>query len=117
MVDIEIKKDYIVYLLINTKNNCTYIGSTNNSIRRLRQHNGDLVGGAKYTKFKKGDGEWQYFGQIINLEKCQALSVEKKIQKRTRKCSGKSPLDKRLNCISKILEEYTDLEFIVINNL
>ena len=32
--------DYKVYLLINTKNNNTYIGSTNNTKRRLRQHNG-----------------------------------------------------------------------------
>jgi len=42
--------DYLVYLLVNSSNNCTYIGCTNNSIRRLRQHNGELVGGAKYTK-------------------------------------------------------------------
>ena len=109
------EKQYIVYLLINTKNKYTYIGSTNNSIRRLRQHNGELTGGAKYTKIKKGDGEWQYFGYIINLEKCQALSIEKKIQKRTKKCLGNTPLDKRLNCINKVINEY-NLEFIIINN-
>ena len=44
--------DYIVYLLINTCCNNTYIGMTNNKIRRLRQHNGELVGGAKYTTSK-----------------------------------------------------------------
>ena len=106
--------NYLVYLLVNTKNNCTYIGSTNNSVRRLRQHNGDLVGGAKYTKSKKGEGEWNYFGHILNLEKCQALSIEKKIQKRSRKTSGKNPLEKRLNCISKLLEEYPDLVFDLV---
>jgi len=104
--------NYIVYLLINTENNCTYIGSTNNPTRRLRQHNGELVGGAKYTKLKKGDGEWIYYGQIKNLEKCQALSIEKKIQKRSRKSIGTNPLDKRLNCINKLLEEYDNIEFI-----
>lgn len=98
--------NYIVYLLINTSNNCTYIGSTNNPIRRLRQHNGELVGGAKYTKNKKCDGEWMYYAQIKNLDKHLALSIEKKIQKRTKKSWGSTPLERRLNCINKLLEEY-----------
>ena len=105
------QNNYLVYLLVNTVNNCTYIGCTNNSIRRLRQHNGELVGGAKYTTMKKNDGLWVYYGQILNLEKKQALSIEKKIQKRSRKTKGCTPLDKRLNCISKLLEEYPDLTF------
>ena len=64
--------NYIIYLLYNTKSTCTYVGITNNPNRRIRQHNGDLVGGAKYTKLKKGEGEWKYFGWIepkINYEK------------------------------------------------
>lgn len=105
------KNNYLVYLLVNNKNNCTYIGCTNNSTRRLRQHNGELVGGAKYTTMRKGEGEWSYFGQICNLDKHTALSIEKKIQKRSRKTTGCSPLDKRLNCINKLLEEYPEVVF------
>ena len=42
--------DYLVYLLVSSTNpRRTYIGSTNNMTRRLRQHNGELVGGARYT--------------------------------------------------------------------
>ena len=43
---------YVVYLIrSNRPHRRTYIGSTNNfEGRRLRQHNGELVGGAKYTR-------------------------------------------------------------------
>ena len=108
------ENNYLVYLLKNTINNCTYVGCTNNPKRRIRQHNGELVGGAKYTKSKKQEGQWIYYGQILNLEKKQALSLEKKIQIRSRKTKGATPLDKRLNCISKLLEEYPELSFNVI---
>ena len=60
-------KSYIVYLLKNTSNNRTYLGITNNSKRRLRQHNGELKGGARYTKSFKGCGEWQYHLKINNF--------------------------------------------------
>jgi predicted GIY-YIG superfamily endonuclease len=35
--DEKIILDYVVYLLINTSNNKTYVGCTNNTNRRIRQ--------------------------------------------------------------------------------
>ena len=72
--------DYVVYLLYNDKNNFTYIGITNNIQRRLRQHNKIIKGGARYTSSKKGEGEWYYYLHITNLNKSQALSLEKTIK-------------------------------------
>ena len=61
--------NYILYLLKNTSNKYTYLGITNNSERRIRQHNNIIKGGAKYTHAKKGDGEWVYHLKITNLTK------------------------------------------------
>jgi len=108
--------NYIIYLLYNTNSNYTYVGITNNPNRRIRQHNGELAGGAKYTKLKKGEGEWKYFGWIQAkeeniLEKRLALSLEKKIQIHSRKTKGKTPIERRINTINKFLEENNLLSF------
>lgn len=100
--------NYVVYVLINTIHNKTYIGITNNTTRRLRQHNGELVGGAKYTTTNKGQGQWIFYGFIKNLEKRQALSFEKKIKLKSRKMSGQ-PIEKRIKAIEIILNEFNEL--------
>ena len=42
---------YVVYVLASTaKPGRTYVGCTNNPARRIRQHNGGLAGGARYTQ-------------------------------------------------------------------
>ena len=81
---------YIVYLLVNTNsnNNYTYLGITNNSKRRLRQHNGILKGGAKYTNAFKGDGEWVYYLKIKNLTKSEALSIERTAKNKRKKANN-----------------------------
>ena len=101
----QIVTNYVVYVLVNTLHNKTYVGITNNPIRRIRQHNGELVGGAKYTKINKGDGNWVFYGFIKNLNKKLSLSFEKKIKIKSRKMSG-TPIEKREKAINKILEEY-----------
>jgi predicted GIY-YIG superfamily endonuclease len=55
--------NYIIYVLTNTKNNNTYIGITNNQARRIRQHNGEIKGGAKYTRNSK----WFYYCIIFTF--------------------------------------------------
>ena len=43
---------YLVYLL--RCENYSYVGMTNDIFKRLRQHNGELTGGARYTSRRKG---------------------------------------------------------------
>jgi len=102
--------NYVVYVLINTSHNKTYVGITNNNVRRLRQHNGDLVGGAKYTTSNKGTGEWLFYGFIRNVNKNLSLSIEKRIKIKSKKMKG-SPIERRVKAIDLILSDYNDLHF------
>jgi len=93
-----------------------YVGSTTDVHRRIRQHNGEISGGAKYTTSNKLDGEWVYHGWIKSisgiLEKNRALSLEKKIKIRSRQCKG-SPIERRTMAIDSLIEENTDLTFYI----
>ena len=104
--------DYIVYLLKNTENKYTYLGITNNSERRIRQHNNIIKGGAKYTHAKKGDGEWIYHLKINNLTKSEALSMERTAKNLRKKAKGKTPLDKRLDVLLPLVDKYQDANVI-----
>jgi predicted GIY-YIG superfamily endonuclease len=48
---------YCYMLSDNIRKNFTYNGYTNNIKRRIRQHNGEICGGARYTSRSK----WDYF--------------------------------------------------------
>jgi predicted GIY-YIG superfamily endonuclease len=106
-------QEYFLYLLINSTNNYTYVGITNNMERRLRMHNGEIKGGAKYTSANKKNGIWELYGFIYGLDKSLALSIEKKIHIASRnnykiygtKIHGKTSLEKRINCINFIIED------------
>ena len=58
--------------------NLTYNGSTNNMFRRLRQHNGEITGGAKATRNK---GPWEPYAILTGFQTHQeALSCEWRIK-------------------------------------
>ena len=64
------KKDtWYCYLLRNTSAQyrmCTYNGSTNDLIRRLRQHNEEIKGGAKATHGK--NNSWEYYALLTGFK-------------------------------------------------
>ncbi len=108
--------NYCVYLLVNTSNKYTYLGITNNSDRRIRQHNGIIKGGARYTCAKKGDGEWKYHLKIKNLTKREALSMERTAKNLRKRAKGNTPLEKRLDVLLPLIERYkhVEIEYFVI---
>jgi predicted GIY-YIG superfamily endonuclease len=93
-----------VYLLESTSKK-TYIGSTVNLKRRLRQHNKELVGGAKYTSkwVSKGD-VWTRICYVSGFPTwIDALQFEWKWKKISRSIKSTSSLQKRMEALNILL--------------
>lgn len=72
------------YLLKSTIGDSTYNGYTNDLTHRLRQHNGELVGGAKATtRLLRAGGTWEVIAVITGDDAFtykRALSLEWRIR-------------------------------------
>lgn len=68
---------YVCYTLLSADQRCTYVGITNNMARRLRQHNGELAGGAKYTTRRSVKQPWSIACTVSGFRtKVEALQFE-----------------------------------------
>jgi len=85
----------------------TYTGYTTNLEKRLRQHNGELKGGAKFTRNK---GVWKYFYVAEFNNKTDAMSCEWKV-----KHSGKYGINKK-DIMDKIIKDNNYVCSIKIEN-
>ena len=98
-------KKFYVYLLISTSKT-TYVGATVDLDRRLRQHNGELVGGAKATRIKVKKGEvWTRACYVSEFPTWSAaLQFEWKWKRLGRKFSRKMyPLERRVKALKLLL--------------
>ena len=89
---------YLVYIL--KSENKSYVGMTNNFFKRIRQHNKEIKGGAKYTS--KSDNWFPIC--IIDgfINKKSACQCEWRIKR-----GGKGPNGK-INYLSKYISESFD---------
>ena len=75
----DLEGGYGVYVLANLCNMKTYVGCTNNWVRRLRQHCSFLRGGAKSTR---GCDSWYFHALVTGFAtRSKALSFEWYLQK------------------------------------
>jgi structure-specific endonuclease subunit SLX1 len=96
---------FFVYLLECT-DGATYVGATVDLDHRLRQHNGDIKGGAHATTIKLGQGKsWRRVCHIEGFPDWQAaLQFEWRWKQVSRKLlSIKSPLLRRAKALHMIL--------------
>ena len=67
------EKEWFFYIIQN--GHCTYAGVSPDPVRRLRQHNGEIKGGAKYTT-SKGSG-WKHVCIVSGFQtKIQSMQFE-----------------------------------------
>ena len=102
----EDSQHFYVYLLISTNGN-TYVGATVNPLRRIRQHNGEIKGGAYATSLKVGQGEiWTRVAYVSNFPTWQsALQFEWRWKQISRKYPAKLyPLDRRMRALNDVLK-------------
>lgn len=98
---------FLCYLISNSEGR-TYVGYTNNFRERIRRHNGEITGGAKYTTAHKGVKGWEPVAIVGGFhDKCLAMSFEWRM-KRSLNSKGKlkpsSGLDARLKNIFDIIK-------------
>lgn len=96
--------EYVCYILQSMeKPSRTYVGITNNRYRRLRQHNGELTGGARATR---GNRPWRMAAYVEGFKKNKvaALQFEWSMHHPAKR-RLKAPwygLEGRLNCVRQL---------------
>ena len=94
--------DHSCYILLSANNNNRfYIGYTTDFKRRLRQHNGEIVGGAKKTKKWR---PWIPLCQITGFfDKSCALRFEYRLQHQKKKKKSENLISYILNILTALL--------------
>lgn len=101
-------KQFFVYLLESSIKGATYVGATVNLNRRLRQHNKEIKGGAKYTGSKVSNGEtWRRVCYVSGFPEWRtALQFEwrwKQISRKVDKRLFKKPIQRRMEALQILL--------------
>ncbi len=108
-------RPWFVYLLSTCEDPIrTYVGATIDVDRRLRQHNGELSGGAKATS--RVPGGWYRICYVRSFEtEGKALRFEWYWKHRSKKCSG-DPLERRRKALDWLLaqDEWKPFELEVV---
>lgn len=97
-----------VYLLASSRRGATYVGATVDLDHRLRQHNQELVGGAKATGIRVQRGEtWRRVLHVRGFPDWQAaLQFEWRFKNLARTKAfrhAKTPLDRKLQALRHLL--------------
>jgi structure-specific endonuclease subunit SLX1 len=96
-------------MLVSTDFRKTYVGATIDPNRRLRQHNGEIVGGARATKGR----HWKRHFLICGFDgEKPALRFEWRWKYLTRQAPGDTFLERRSHALSLLLSDFPYAEVL-----
>jgi structure-specific endonuclease subunit SLX1 len=102
-------KPWFCYMLASTDGRKTYVGATVDPNRRLRQHNGEISGGARATKGRV----WTRRFLIGGFEEERAaLRFEWRWKYLTRQAPGDSFMERRSHALSLLLSDFPFAEVL-----
>lgn len=100
------KKAWYCYFLYSSEGQ-TYIGATIDPDRRLRQHNGELSGGARATCIRVAQGQtWKRMCYVQGFpDKTSALQFEWRWKSLSRKkeYASLTPVDRRIQALYELI--------------
>lgn len=92
------ERPWFCYLL--SSGNRTYVGATVDLDQRLRRHNGEISGGAKYTR----GYQWSRYLHVSGFpSKQDALCFEWRWKKLHKKAGGKTSIERRLKALDMLM--------------
>jgi structure-specific endonuclease subunit SLX1 len=97
-------KPWYVYLLLSSTG-ATYVGATVDPDRRLRQHNKEIVGGARATGARVAGGEtWRRVCLVSGFpDERAALQFEWMWKHLSRSQKARAPLDRRRGALGALI--------------
>jgi predicted GIY-YIG superfamily endonuclease len=112
------------YILCNDKNSVTYNGYTVDLDRRLRQHNGELAGGAKGTRGQlvKNGVTWRFLAVLTSPDPAFTKEMAMSLEWWIRYPTGRKPRPREFNGpqgrlrgmqVAMKKDKFKDIEFIV----
>ena len=104
---------YSCYVIVSSSSKDVYTGVTNNFVKRLRQHNGEISGGAKSTRGKNKNWKplllisgFQTYGLALQFErlmKGKKIYLTKNTHTIVRLTSGSKGISGRIKQLEKCL--------------